>query len=379
MMEKERRLERFLYKIKPIHAYKWRRATRRFLAEQARLGHVLRGPEVVEQLARAETLLLDAGLVMEGWNAVRMAAAPLELRAIDQFRHQSAWMMLTAGISLGCEGYGPLEAFAREMNFANERMARQYPQVERLPFDVKRRIETTIHQDAGGLRAFCKGEPEAILYRCIDVLEGSVRPMERADRQRALEAARGMEAYGLETLSFATKWQEGPGASYEEGLVFLGTVGMGDLTREEVPDLLEDFHRLGKRTVLMSDQLVIENVLRASGILRRDGRAITGGDLETMGEEELRQTVRYVDAAVSLSPRDRMRLIRACRAREASITLSAGRNGGIAICSKGSEAADLALVAGELEAVRDLLAACGALYAQFHPEELIPEKENGAR
>ncbi len=356
--------------IKPIRAVRWSRAVKRFIREQAAQGNALSEQTAPEMLVGVETLVIDAPLIMEGWNAVRMAAAPLALRSIDQFKRQGSWMMLTAGVALGCDGYKPLEDFAREMNFEHARLSKQYSKVDEIPYDGDRKIESTIHRDANGLRAFAKGDPASILARCEQVLDGRERPMLYEDKERALESALKMEGYGLETLAFATKRLEGPG-DFEREMVFLGVVGMGDIAREEIPGVMDAFRGMGMRPVLVSDATMVEGAARASGAMRYEAGILGGAEMDEMDDRALVAAVKRTDAFVELNPMQRGRVIRALRAIGPVAILSEAPDGGIGLSLRrnGGEAPDTALVHGGLDEVVRLFADCHALYEEHNPEE----------
>ncbi len=161
-----------LTNVAPVRDFLWARAAKQFLRERAEAGVLIRDRDALTAIGEIKTLLVDTRQVMEGWNAVRMAAAPLFACDLDKFRRQGSWMMLTAGVALGCADAKPLETFARELNFESERMAKQFPKVDVFAYDDARRVETTVHRDAGGFRAYTKGEPEAVLARCLSVLDG---------------------------------------------------------------------------------------------------------------------------------------------------------------------------------------------------------------
>ncbi len=351
--------------LKPIRSIRWSRVVRRFIKEQEELGNILSQQTTPDLLASVRTLVVDVPMIMEGWNAVRMAAAPIALRSIEQFKRQGSWMMLTAGVALGCDGYAPLESFAREMNFESSRMAKQYPKVESIPYDNRRRMETTIHRDANGLRAFAKGDPAAILACCSFVLDGQEREIFPMDRESVQSAVLKMESYGLETLGFATKWLENT-AECETDMVFLGVVGMGDLAKEDIPATMDAFREMDIRPVLVTEETVLEGAARASGILRSSARILNGPEIEEMDDDALANAASRVDAFVGVAGFQRNRVIRALRSVGELMILSEASDGkiGLSLRRDCADAPDTALLREGIEEVLRLFQTSQALYRE---------------
>lgn len=352
---------RLLEKIPPVRNLLWTKTRRQFLLSQAQKGVMLKDIEVPGSLASLKSLLLDAKLVMEGQNVVRLVAAPLEIVKPDRFKRQGAWMMLTAGVALGCDGFAPLAGFAREMGFENERMARQYPRVETLAYDADRRIETTVHKDAGGFRAYAKGDTRAILERCTQVINGKETLMVEAEKQRAQDIADDMEACGLQTLAFATKWLPEAGA-FEERMSFLGIVGMGDLPRPGMSRVMEALRALSVRPLLLAEEALPEGAVRQSGAVREGAGVLYAPEIDAMNIETLREAVCCADAFLGVSAEQRGRLLRALRADGpvASVCLSPE---GTATLSLGRGEGPDAAVPGGLEGVLGLLKDCQRMIA----------------
>lgn len=354
-----------LLKISFIRNRLYQRAVADFVAAQEQEGVVLRNEDMPERLCGVRTVLIDASLVMQGDNAVRQVAAPLEICQLQRLKHQGSWMVLTAGVSLGCEGYAPLDNFTRDLNFARERMLRQYPQVAAYPYDDEKRIETTIHRDADGYRAYAKGDTEALLLRCTKVLDGRERAMTEGDRQRARDAAFAMEAAGLSTLAFATHWLREVG-EFEQGMAFLGIVGMGDLPREDAAGAMEAFRALGVRPILLSQRDMTPGAVRSSGVLREDTGIMQFDEMDAMDNDTLREATRHADAYLGMDWQRQERLARMLRMEGTVATLRSNQDGGGIVLSLGTGAEpDVVLEDGALAGVVALLEACKAVCGPY--------------
>lgn len=357
-----------LLKIPFVRNRLFARALEQFRQEQEAAGVRIRSDDVPERLCALRTVLIDANLIMQGNDAVRLVAAPVEICDRKQLKHQSGWMLLMAGVSLACAGYEPLETFARDMNFTRERMAKQFPLVETFPYDNARGIETTLHRDAGGLRAYTKGGVQAVLAHCAYLANGKERPIEPEDREKALRAAMELEGMGLHTLSFATKAVGDEGA-YEEDMTYLGTLGMGDLPHPDSPRAMEALRGAGLRPVLVCEGEMTGGAVRASGALRDSAGMMEAEEMDGMTDEALHEAVEHADAYLHMDWRRRARLAKALRADGATAALfSEPQTGGIILAFSGGGAPDVMLEEGGVQALVKLLQDCHALVEAYRPE-----------
>jgi len=359
-------MQRFVNKVGPLRKIAWARATKRFLKEQEARGITLASRDVPGALARVRTVLIDASLIMEGWNAVRMAAAPLAVCPIDKYKRQGSWMMLTAGVSLGSGGSGPLESFAREMNFANERMARQYPKVLTIASTGERRMETTVHRDGDGFRAFSKGEARAVLSCCARVLDGKDRPLESGDARQALHSAAEMEHHGLEAVAFATKaLGVAEDAETERDMTFLGIIGMGDLPGEHTPVQVRRLRAIGKRPVFTAKSAYPESAIRASGILRRDSSILDASEMSFGSADELTAAGLFADAFTGIDNSMRRRLAWAIRRHEPTAILTQMPDGEVVLSTGKTGVEDAVIRAGGLAEAVAFLERCQGLWRGY--------------
>lgn len=357
-----------LLKITFIRNHLYSKAVAQFLAQQQEKGITLEAEETLESLYGVRTVLVDAPLLMQGRNAVRRLAAPLDLCEVERFTRQRAWMVLAAGIAVGCDGYAPLYTFAKEHNFSRERMLKQYPQVDVLRYDDARGIETTIHRDRGGLRIYSKGDPASLLSRCTYVLDGKERPMLKRDMERAVQAAGDMEAAGLETLAFATRWLQEPCArdAYEQDLLFLGIVGTGDLPQPDAPWTMEALRGAGTRPVLISGEELTPGAVRSIGVLRPEAGIITGEEMDAMEDAFLRESVQHADAYLGIGADRMARLIGALETDGVVAVLREDpEEGGLRMTLGAAEQPQVRLKEGGLAAVIRLLGDCRALCDGF--------------
>jgi Ca2+-transporting ATPase len=175
---------------------------------------------------------------------------------------------------------------------------------------------TTLHRTADGVVAYSKGAPEVVFAGCsrLQTTDGE-RPLTPADRDRVLEAAHEMAGQALRVLGVAMK----SGASLddaEQGMTFLGLVGMSDPPRPEAGRAIETCERAGIKPILITGDhaLTAEAVARELGVLKR-GRIVTGADLDAMSDEDLERQVEQIEVYARVSPAHKLRVVTAWQGR----------------------------------------------------------------
>jgi Ca2+-transporting ATPase len=193
-----------------------------------------------------------------------------------------------------------------------EELNRRHPRVREIPFTSERKRMTTLHQGPEGLFAASKGAPEVILESCRFLLtEEGERPLTPSDREQILEAARAMAGEALRVLGVADKPQALP-EDAEEGMVFLGLVGMIDPPRPEAKQAIRVCREAGIRVVMITGDhpLTAQAIARELGLLR-DGRVVTGAELDRMSDEEFEGQVEGIDVYARVSPAHKFRVVTA--------------------------------------------------------------------
>ena len=99
----------------------------------------------------------------------------------------------------------------------------------------------------------------------------------------------------------------------EEGLVYVGMVGMIDPPREEARLSVEKCKKAGIKTVMITGdhKITATAIAKKLGILEDEAEAITGAELEKMSQEELEQNVRKYSVYARVSPEHKVRIVKA--------------------------------------------------------------------
>ena len=183
-----------------------------------------------------------------------------------------------------------------------------------LPFDSERKLMTTVHaRPGGGFRVMVKGAPDVLLRRCR-VDEGTALRVRARNEGMAADALRVL-GVAYQDLAFLPR--ELSSATLEQGLTFVGLIGMIDPPRPEVARAVEQCYAAGIRPVMITGdhKLTAVAIAKELGIYRPGDLALTGEDLDFLPQEVLEEEVEKFSVYARVSPEHKMRIVRAWQAR----------------------------------------------------------------
>ena len=199
-------------------------------------------------------------------------------------------------------------------------LERDMPRRGEAPFDpVRKRMATCHSRPAGGVLIAVKGAPERVLAQCTQVmsLQGP-RPITPADRRRISQAGSDLAAQALRVLAVAQREQTAPPRSMdpeslEQGLTFVGLIGMMDPPRAEVRAAVDQCAAAGIRPVMITgdhkDTAVA--IARQLNILRPGDKAIDGTSLDFLPQETLEEEIERFSVYARVTPEHKTRIVQA--------------------------------------------------------------------
>jgi Ca2+-transporting ATPase len=154
-----------------------------------------------------------------------------------------------------------------------------------------------------------KGAPEAV----ADLCHLSADQAEAIAGQVAALAQEGLRVLGVARGTFREPTL--PGGQHDFTFEFLGLVGLADPVRPAVPAAVQECYTAGIRVVMITGDhpTTALSIARQVG-LEPLGEIITGPELDTLGEAELRRRVRTVNVFARTVPEQKLRLVNALRA-----------------------------------------------------------------
>ncbi|MDI6815865.1 MAG: cation-translocating P-type ATPase [Actinomycetota bacterium] len=225
---------------------------------------------------------------------------------------------------LGDPTEAALLVVAAKAGLTKEDAGEQFPRLAEIPFDSERKLMTTVHaREGGGFVSYTKGALDVILGRAAGELTPSLT-VSALSRKRANElAAIGdeMASQGLRVLGLACKFHDSlpPAASevIEEGLVFVGMVGIVDPPRPEAREAIEICRSAGIHPVMITGDhpLTAKNIGTRLGLIDESAEIITGEELARMPLAEFEEHVQHIRVYARVAPEQKVKIVTALQDR----------------------------------------------------------------
>lgn len=220
-----------------------------------------------------------------------------------------------------------LVAYANKQGVLQSESNERYPRVAEIPFDSERKLMTTIHRaEERKLLIATKGGFDELLRRCshIEGEDGVVRELTAEDGSRLAAQNEAMAHKALRVLCMAYAERDIVSepteeeladitANAEQGLTFIGMVGMIDPPRDEARVAVEQCKAAGIKPVMITgDHKVTASAIAASlGIMADGDRVLTGSEVEQLSDEELRSVAASVSVFARVAPEHKVRIVEA--------------------------------------------------------------------
>ncbi|MDX9928043.1 MAG: calcium-translocating P-type ATPase, PMCA-type [Bacteroidales bacterium] len=216
-------------------------------------------------------------------------------------------------------------------NVYKDELEKSFPRVAEIPFDSERKRMTTVNRmGEKETRVNVKGGLDEVLNVCDKiVIKGEVRSIEKDDIEKIREANESMANSALRVLAMAYKdYHEAPQqvtiGQIENGLIFIGLLGMIDPARPEVVDAVARCNTAGIRPVMITGdhKSTALAIAREIGIYREGDVAITGTELEKLSDEELEKSVCRFSVYARVAPEHKVRIVKAWQSHSEVVAMT---------------------------------------------------------
>ena len=167
----------------------------------------------------------------------------------------------------------------------------------------------------GGFYLAIKGSPSEVLDLCSEWLCGGERiKLTRKMRQSILDINESMASDALRVLGVAYGLSDQPDVETPSGLVWLGLIGMEDIIRPGMPELMAQFHEAGIETVMITgDQSATAySVGKRLGLSHQKNLEILDSvSLEKVEPDLLANIVKDTSIFARVSPAHKLRIVQA--------------------------------------------------------------------
>ncbi len=188
-----------------------------------------------------------------------------------------------------------------------ETLEKEYQRLGEIPFDSDRKLMTTINKINGRNVVIVKGAFDVMATRCI-----------KGDLAKAKQITEEMSRSALRVLAVAYKEIDSvpealSSSELENGLTFMGLVGMIDPPRPEAKVAVALCRKAGIKAVMITGDHVVtaSAIAKELGILDDKDMAITGAQLDEMTDRELDEEVKNISVYARVSPENKIRIVKA--------------------------------------------------------------------
>lgn len=231
------------------------------------------------------------------------------------------------GIADGEPTENGLVEYAFKLGFDKNELENVLPRVQEVPFDSMRKMMSTVHEvkidndkyfDKNYVQ-FTKGACEILLNHCDFYLDnGEIKEITDDFKNNVFAknkefADRALRVLGCAYKTFNKLSDEVSSEKLENGLIFIGFVGMIDPCRDEVFDAIDRCKSAGIRPIMITGDHIDTAVAIAKQlkIINDAKNARTGSEIDGLTEEELIDVVKKVSVFARVQPEHKTRIVKA--------------------------------------------------------------------
>ena len=194
---------------------------------------------------------------------------------------------------------------------------KRHPRFREFTFDRIRKRMTTIHEYDGQRWVFSKGAIGPYLSRITHILQdGAIVPIKDEHRNKIGEVNLQLASQALRIIALTARPLSGEEdmenvVGVENGLIFLGLVGIMDPPRPGVSDAIRTCQNAGIRVMMITgdQQMTALAIGREIGIIQDDSKFVTGRQLKEMSDEELDEELGKIVMFSRVTPDQKLRIV----------------------------------------------------------------------
>ena len=193
-----------------------------------------------------------------------------------------------------------------------------YPNVATVPFSSERKTVSVITMINKMPFAIVKGAAEVLVPNCIN-----------CNAEAVLKLNNEMAENGLRIVGIAMKQLDQlpanpTAADIEQDMIFVGLLALDDPPREGIVDEIDACKKAGIKPIMITGDnlLTAKSVALRIGILTEGDEAVTGAELASMTDDELKEKIGKYTVFARVSPKDKLRIVKAWKANQKIVTIT---------------------------------------------------------
>ena len=204
-----------------------------------------------------------------------------------------------------------------KFNIFKENLNKDHLRVNEIPFESDRKLMTTVNSYNNIYKVFTKGAIDSLIPICNRILlNGEVQELTQIKKEEILKASNSMSDNALRVLGIAYKDianENIPIDKLEDGLVFIGLMGMIDPPRLEVKDSIALCKKAGIRAIMITGDH--KNTAFAIGqeldIADNISQCISGNEIDAYSQDEFNKIVNNYKVFARVSPEHKVKIVKA--------------------------------------------------------------------
>ncbi len=247
-------------------------------------------------------------------------AASLLLKCVTLCNNATISSESGAAAPMGGSTEIALLQLAKTKGLSRQGLEQEYRRLSEQPFDSTRKRMSVVVEDGQHQKwQFVKGAFDILLDRCVEYQDGAaVRKLLPGDKRRFMEMSGEMADGALRVIGAAYKriTPLSPGER-EDGLIFIGMVGMIDPPRPEVRQAVTRCYKAGIKTIMITGdhKKTAAAIARQVGIYHEGDLILTGEELDQMDVVQLSEVVGRVSVFARVSPSHKLQIVKALKRR----------------------------------------------------------------
>lgn len=213
-------------------------------------------------------------------------------------------------------------------NIFRDELSEKHPRVDEIPFESDRKLMTTVNKYDNEYFVMTKGAVDNLFRRCsYAVHNNEIVPLTEDIKKEFISYALEMSDKALRVLGAAYKKIDSQHVeldTLENDLILIGMVGMIDPPRMEVKDSIELCKKSGITTIMITGdhKNTAYAIARELGICDHMSQAISGSELDSLSDEELKDKVNNLRVFARVSPEHKVRIVKAFKANENIVSMT---------------------------------------------------------
>lgn len=204
--------------------------------------------------------------------------------------------------------------FSQKCGFSKKEAEKKFERLDEISFDSNRKLMSTLNRTDDGEFVFTKGAVDNILRICDKIqINDKIFPLTDEIISQISIANNQMADKALRVLGFAYKKNSGEKQVWEEGLIFLGMVGMIDPPRQEVKNAVIKCNKAEMRAVMITGdhKNTAFAIAKEIGIAKSIDEVMLGVELDKLSDEEFIERLKTTSVFARVSPENKVRIVQA--------------------------------------------------------------------